>query len=112
MLYNYAEFYPLARLKCDTGGECSLLTGLGSLLIWADDGSRSGFTLTSPADTSAVVIITSEINGAAFELDLSVPPALTPYPGIGEELIRENNLAVKRGDSIRHSYISSWMMRY
>jgi transglutaminase-like putative cysteine protease len=110
MLYNYAEFYPLARLKCDTGGECSLLTGLGSLLIWADDGSRSGFTLTSPADTSAVVIITSEINGAAFELDLSVPPALTPYPGIGEELIRENNLAVKRGDSIRHSYISSWMM--
>ena len=109
MLYNYAEFYPLARLKSDTEGECSLLTGLGSLLIWADDGSRSGFTLTSPADTSAVVIITSEITGAVAEPDLSVPPALTPYPGIGEELIRENNLAVKRGDSIRNSYISSWM---
>lgn len=109
MLYNYAEFYPLARVKCDSTGECSLLTGLGSLLIWADDGSRSGFTLTSPADTSAVVIISSEINEAVVDLDLSVPPALTPYPGIDKELSRENNLAIKRGDSIRNAYISSWM---
>lgn len=109
MLYNYAEFYPLARLKCDSAGECSLLTGLGSLLIWADDGNRSGFTLVSPADTSALVIISSEINETSVDLDLSVPPALTPYPGIDEELIMENNLAIKRGDSIRRAYISSWM---
>ncbi len=109
MLYNYAEFYPLAKVKCDSAGECSLLTGLGSLLIWADDGNRSGFTLVSPADTSAVVIIYSEISETAVELDLSVPPALTPYPGIDEEIVSENNLAIKRGDSIRHAYISSWM---
>ncbi len=109
MLYNYAEFYPLARVKCDSDGECSLLTGLGSLLIWADDGSRYGFTLASPADTSAVVIISSEINETAVDLDLSVPPALTPYRGIEEKLIRENNIAINRGDSIRKAYISSWM---
>ena len=109
MLYNYAEFYPLARLKCNSAGECSLLTGLGSLLIWADDGSRYGFTLASPADTTAEVIIGTEIPDASFDLDLSVPPALTPYPGIDEELVRKNNLAVKRGDSIRNAYISSWM---
>jgi transglutaminase-like putative cysteine protease len=109
MLYNYAEFYPLAKVKCDSAGECSLLTGLGSLFIWADDGSRCGYTLTSPADTFAVVIISSEMDEAAVDLDLSVPPALTPYPGIDEELIRENNHAIKRGDSIRNAYISSWM---
>ena len=96
-------------MKCDSTGECSLLTGLGSLLIWADDGSRCGFTLTSPADTSAMVIISSEISETAVDLDLSVPPALTPFPGIDEELIRENNLATKRGDSLRNAYISSWM---
>jgi transglutaminase-like putative cysteine protease len=109
MLYNYAEFYPLAKAKSDSAGGCSLLTGLGSILVWADDGSRCGFTLASPADTSVVVIISPVINETVVDLDLSVPPALTPYPGIDEELIRENNLAIKRGDSIRKAYISSWM---
>lgn len=109
MLYNYAEFYPLARVKCDSAGECSLLTGRGSLLVWADDGSRCGFTLTSPADTTARVIISSELSETSFELDMSVPPALTPHPGIEEELVMMNNLSIRRGDSIRNAYISSWM---
>lgn len=108
MLYNYAEFYPLAHLKCDSAGFCSLRTGLGSLLLWADDGSRHGFTLASPADTLVEVIITDDFTAATVDLDLSVPPALTPLPGIDEELVKENNIAVKRGDSIRNAYVMSW----
>ncbi|MDZ7634951.1 MAG: hypothetical protein U5L72_11230 [Bacteroidales bacterium] len=61
MLYNYAEFYPLARLKGDSSGECSLVTGLGSLLVWADNGSSYGFTLASPADTVVEVTIELQI---------------------------------------------------
>lgn len=109
MLYNYAEFYPLARLKCDSSGECSLVTGLGSLFIWADDGSSYGFTLASPADTVVEVTVSADKDLADMELDLSVPPALTPYPGIDEELVKRNNLAIRRGDSIRNAYIGSWM---
>lgn len=109
MIYNYAEFYPLARLKCNLSGECSLTTGMGSLLIWADDGHRYGFTLASPADTLAVVSISSQHSEDAVSLDISVPPALTPLPGIDGELVRQNNIAVRRGDSIRNAYVSSWM---
>ncbi len=109
MLYNYAEFYPLARVRCDSSGQCSLMTGLGSLLVWADDGSRYGFTLTSPADTSAEVILLSDIADTTVNMDLSVPPVLTPLPGIDDSLARENNLAIRIGDSIRKAYISSWM---
>lgn len=109
MLYNYAEFYPLARVRCDSVGGCSIVTGLGSLVVWADDGNCSGFALTSPADTAAVVTITSEMSPVAVDLDLSVPPVLTRFPGIDEALTRANNLAVRRGDSIRNAYISSWM---
>ena len=109
MLYNYAEFYPLAGLKCDNSGECSMVTGLGSLLVWADDGASYGFTLASPADTVVEVTIAADKALADLELDLSVPPALTPYPGIDEELVKKNNLTIRRGDSIRNAYISSWM---
>ncbi len=110
MLYNYAEFYPMAHLGCDSAGLCSLKTGLGSLLLWADDGSRHGFALTSPADTLAEIVITDNITSTTFDLDLSVPPVLTPLPGIDEKLVKENNIAVKRGDSIRNAYVMSWMM--
>ncbi len=109
MLYNYAEFYPLARLECDSAGLCSLKTGLGSLFLWADDGGRHGYTLASPADTLVEVIISDDITSTAFDLDISVPPALTPFPGIDEELVRKNNITVRRGDSIRNAYVMSWM---
>ncbi|MRR19229.1 transglutaminase domain-containing protein [bacterium] len=109
MLYNYAEFYPLARLKCDSSGESTLMTGLGSLLIWADDGSRYGYVLASPADTVVEVTVWAEEAEATHDLDLSVPPALTPFPAIAAELAEKNNLIVKRGDSIRNAYIRSWM---
>lgn len=109
MIYNYAEFYPLAILKCNLSGECSLTTGRGSLLIWADDGRRYGYTLASPADTMAVVSISSVHLEDMISLDISVPPVLTPLPGIDGELVRQNNIAVRRGDSIRNAYVNSWM---
>ncbi|MDF1559232.1 MAG: transglutaminase domain-containing protein [Bacteroidales bacterium] len=109
MIYNYAEFYPLARLKCNLSGECSLKTGMGSLLIWADDGRRYGFTIASPADTLAVVSISSEPLDEAVSLDISVPPVMTLLPGIEGELVRQNNIALRRGDSIRNAYVNSWM---
>jgi len=109
MLYNYAEFYPLARLTCDRNGETSLKTGMGTLLVWADDGYRSGFAVASPSDTLVQVAINGERPEGTFMIDVSVPPVLTPYPGIPEELTAQNNLVTKRGDSIREAYINSWM---
>ena len=109
MLYNYAEFYPLANLTCNNDGECSLMTGLGTLLVWADDGSRYGFTLVSPSDTLAEVVIAQANSGEGMNIDVTVPPVLVPFPGISEELTNQNNSAIMRGDSIRNAYVSSWM---
>jgi transglutaminase-like putative cysteine protease len=109
MIYNYAEFYPLARLRCNRQGETSLMTGMGTLLIWADDGNRSGFTVANPADTLVEVIISNEMPEGTIMIDVSVPPLPTPFPGISAELTGRNNLAISRGDSIRQTYINSWM---
>jgi len=109
LLYNYAEFYPLARLECDSSGECSLLTGFGTLLIWADDGEQSGFVLASPSDTIVEVTIDSEFRTTPFTEFLLAPPVPEPFPGIDPEQVRINNKLLRRGDSIRQSYINTWM---
>jgi hypothetical protein len=109
LLYNYAEFYPLARLKCNASGESEFTTGMGSLLIWADDGTRYGFAFASPSDTAMQVMITALHMPETEEPDLEAPPVLPPLPGIDAALAAENNLKNKHGDSIRQAYINSWM---
>jgi hypothetical protein len=109
LLYNYAEFYPLASLKSDNIGISRFTTGLGSLLIWADDGSQYGFTLASPSDTSVLVTISSIHSSVTINADLFAPPLLTPFPGIEEVLVIQNNLMLNKEDSIRQSRINSWM---
>jgi transglutaminase-like putative cysteine protease len=109
LLYNYAEFYPLTSLKSDENGISRFTTGLGSLLIWADDGSRYGFTFSSPADTSVQVIISVARSAGTLNADLIAPPALPPFPRIDTSLVIRNNILLAREDSIRQSYINSWM---
>jgi transglutaminase-like putative cysteine protease len=109
LLYNYAEFYPLASLKSDEKGTSRFTTGHGSLLIWADDGSRYGFTFASQSDTAVRVIVSSVHPYVTVNADLVAPPALPAFPGIEEKLVMQNDMMLKREDSIRQSYISSWM---
>lgn len=109
LLYNYAELYPLARLRCDEQGRSSFSTGKGSLLVWADDGTRYGFSLASPTDTLLEIIIASYYPEATYDLDLEAPPVLPTLPGIDKKMADENNLRLKHEDSIRQAYIDSWM---
>lgn len=109
MLYNYAEFYPLSRLECDSRGESSLMTGYGTLLIWADDGNRFGFSLASPSDTLVEVSLAMGAPAGIVEADLQAPVVPEPFPGPDPGLVQMNNLLLKKGDSIRKAYISTWM---
>lgn len=109
LLYNYAEFFPIATMKSDNTGAGSFTTGFGSLLIWADDGSRYGFSFASPSDTAVIVSITSDPPAGTVNADLLAPPALPALPGPEEALVTRNNARLRSEDSIRQSYTSSWM---
>lgn len=109
MLFNYAEFYPLARLACDSNGECSLMTGFGSLLIWADDGVRHGFALARPQDSIVTVSIAAGNPAGEFTFDLRAPVIPQPFPGIDPAMAEMNERLLRRGDSLRNAYINSWM---
>jgi len=109
LLYNYAEFFPLTSLKSDNNGISSFTTGRGSLLIWADDGSRYGFTLAAPQDTTVKVTMSTVHSYATINADLFAPVEPAPFPAVDEQLAIQNNLLLGREDSIRQLYISSWM---
>lgn len=110
-LYNYSEYYPLAKVPADANGISHFETGLGDLLIWARNNDDFGFKKISVADTDTLTI---KLDGNPSEsyiidADLNVPVIQPPYPGIQAKLAEENTVRINSENSIRQEYIDSWM---
>ena len=56
-LYNYAEFYSLAKIKTDENGVASLTTGLGDLMIWVKKGDKSASALVKAETDMAELVL-------------------------------------------------------
>lgn len=70
-VYNYAEFYSVARKQTDAAGRASLTAGLGDMLIWAT-------APASPSTTSASTS-TSPLSSPASPSTSPSSPSATPY---------------------------------
>lgn len=110
-LYNYAEFYPLAKIPTDDHGISSFETGLGDLLIWAHKGDNYNFKKISVGETDTVAFKLDKIpaSNENIDLDLDVPIALSPLPGPPEDLTKLNAGRSNKEDLIRQHYKDSWM---
>jgi len=77
-IYNYAEFYSVARYLTDKEGKVCLHTGCGDMLAWAFKGNQFGLARISGETTEVVLDHTfGERFGVDFDL---VPPAENPIP--------------------------------
>lgn len=112
-LYNYAEFYPIARVKTDDYGRCRFVTGLGDLLVWTGQGNKFAYQLISVAqvDTLILQMNMSPEEMTLVEADLSAPVVRDPLPNPSDDMLLTNRRLIARGDSIRNSYINSWISR-
>ncbi|MCM1152722.1 MAG: transglutaminase-like domain-containing protein [Muribaculum sp.] len=74
-IYNYAEFYPVAKYASDKNGMAEMLTGLGDMLVWASDGDRYGFGITSPRNATPTEICLRHSKGteSGKDIDINVP---------------------------------------
>lgn len=110
-LYNYAEFYTLASVSTDKNGISRFQTGLGDLLIWASMGNEFDYRKISVAgtDTLELILNRSTSDNYSVELDLNVPPLLTPLKGPSQELIDLNAERIKKEDSLRQKYLDTWI---
>jgi hypothetical protein len=110
-LYNYAEFYPIAKGTTDQNGMSSIITGLGDLLIWAYQGEKWGYKKISVDKMDSVtVVLTDKHPAGLFEKFDFIPPVeKTPLATKITQKDREyNSLRLQKEDSIRTLYMSTF----
>ena len=110
-LYNYAEFYPIAKGNTDSNGISSIITGLGDLLIWACKDGKWGYKKVSvdKMDSVTVVISDKHPSGQYEEFDFLPPVEKTPLPVNKTQKDREyNTLRLHQEDSIRTAYMATF----
>lgn len=110
-LYNYAEFYTVARKQSDTAGRASLTAGKGDMLVWASKDGRFGFRKLSFGRQEALTVALDHKDGDVFELDLDmVPPAESAeLPVVTPAQRAENDRRMAQEDSIRNAYVATMM---
>lgn len=99
-IYNYAEFYTVARVMTGKDGLSGLDTGIGDMLVWAHKGDRFGVAKAS----SEMTEVTLEYKfGDSLGLDFEiVPPVENPIPSTATEAqVKRNAERLAEEDAIR-----------
>ena len=107
-LYNYAEYYPLAKIKTDNEGFASLITGYGDLVIWAAKGDKYAQKQVFAADTLVTVEI-KKIVKKEYEYSMMLtPPRELHIDIVDPELERKNSRRLAYEDSLRNAYVATF----
>ncbi len=111
MLYNYGEYYPVARKKSGADGKASLVSGMGDLIVWATDGDRFGLERLTPSTTTPLTIrldYDSRHHPYPVEFDIVPPAPSAKLPSPSADLVAANEARKQREDSIRNAYTSTF----
>lgn len=108
-LYNYAEFYPLAIKKTDADGYAEFTSGLGDMVVWASDGSLFNLAPLSAGDTLRLVLDKETSFSGVLDFDIVPPPPGGKQPEVSAEAARINEARKVREDSIRLSYVATFL---
>ncbi|MGM9747465.1 MAG: transglutaminase domain-containing protein, partial [Candidatus Cryptobacteroides sp.] len=88
-IYNYAEFYTVARYRTDSEGKASLDTGIGDVIVWASKGNNYGIGVVS-SENGKVVLDRTFGEAQEIEIDI-VPPEENPLPDLSTEQQKSEN---------------------
>lgn len=110
-LYNYAEFYTVAKKQTNEDGICSLTAGKGDMLVWASKGERFGFSKVTFGKQPTMEVKLDKKEGDLFAMDIDVVPPVenANLPVVTPEQRAENDRRLLKEDSIRHAYTSTFM---
>ena len=112
-LYNYAEFYTVARKTTDANGRTFLTAGNGDMIVWATHNGNFAFTkLTFGTDSVVRLQITesakdTQLSTLNSQLDIIPPHEWANLPTVTDEQRAENNRRFAYEDSIRNAYIAT-----
>lgn len=99
-IYNYAEFYTVAKYRTGKDGLVSLDTGLGGMLVWASKGDKFGMAV---ADSDSTEVVLNHCFGEAFNASFNiVPPPENELPApVTAEQEAENSRRLAEEDLLR-----------
>lgn len=109
-LYNYAEFYPVAKKKTDSAGRASLNGGMGDFIVWASDGTDFGIAKASPSADGPVTVTLDKgpdwTGVMEFDIVPPMPSASLPAPTAAQR--EKNNRRSAYEDSVRMAYVATF----
>ena len=110
-VYNYAEFYTVARKQTDASGKTFLTAGKGDMLVWASKDGQFGFGKVSFGKDTEVEVKMDKKAGEAYTLEFDIiPPAEgANMPEVTPEQRAENDRRMAKEDSIRNAYVGTFM---
>ncbi|MDR2233030.1 MAG: transglutaminase-like domain-containing protein [Tannerella sp.] len=109
-IYNYAEFFSVAKKYTDNSGQCFLTAGRGDMLVWATKDGKFGFSKVSFGKDADITIVLDKIQGdaATVELDIVPPPENVKLVEVTDVQRTENNRRLAEEDSIRNAYTATF----
>lgn len=109
-IYNYAEFYTVARKTTDENGHASLSAGIGDMLVYASQNGKFGFQKASFGKEKQITVILDHQPGENFSLPFNIvpPEEKVNMPEVTEEQRAENTRRMNLEDSIRNAYVNGF----
>lgn len=114
-VYNYGEFYSVARRQTDRQGIATLTAGQGDMLVYAASGSgqdlRYGFRQISFGKDKRIRLKLERKVSDPLEATFTIVPPreAARYPEVSEAYRQRNNLRLAQEDSIRNVYVSTFL---
>ena len=110
-VYNYAEFYSVARKQTDAEGKTFLTAGKGDMLVWASKDGKFGYGKISFGKDNELVVKLDKKAGDTYSVEFDIiPPAEgANMPEVTPEQRAENNRRMAVEDSIRNAYVATFM---
>ena len=109
-LYNYAEFYPIAKKQVDKNGISSLLTGFGDLIIWAYNDHNYAYQKITVEQTDTILLKLHPQDGKNYIENFDIIPPIAKDPkAVSADGETENKKRLAQEDSIREAYAKTFM---
>lgn len=111
-LYNYAEFYTVARKQTDAEGKTFLTAGKGDMLVWASKDGKFGYAKISFGKDQELTVKLDKKEGMdSYSVDFDIVPPVenANMPEVTPEQRAENDRRMALEDSIRNAYVTTFM---
>lgn len=109
-IYNYAEFYTVAKKQTDTEGKTFLTAGKGDMFVWASKDGKFGYSKLSVGKDNEIAIALNKTAGESYSFPMDIVP---PVEGsisveVSDEQRAANTKRLHDEDVIRNTYVATF----